>query len=416
VTRLPGRVQRRLRGPGSLLISSLCLGCAESALERASGEAGVRDAGASEACVPGHVSEAPALTGPHCVGLERLVLIDAARSDPFATNERPRSVSLTLHYPIAAGSAAEPAPYGDLEIWGVVYGGALPQGMHSQAVLDEAVAEPADADADGFPLLLYSPGFARGLAETNTFMAQELASHGYVVAMVDHPYVSLAVRDGDGSIVRFGDGREALAMPDDIAGSEDAVYAFPVVVDDLRFVLDELARRTRDHPRWRGRIDLARVGAFGHSYGGAAAAELLRSDPRVKAAIDYDGRFHRDVLERGVGGPLLLMAIDGRITGEPPPNENYGYRAALRTAEPGYYVEIEGAIHTMFQADIGVLWKRKRGTSDPRWSGDMDADSTLALCTAYSRAFFDAYLKDGATDALERVSGAFAGVRFGVAR
>jgi predicted dienelactone hydrolase len=341
-----------------------------------------------------------------------MVWSDEGRDDPFAPGARPRELSVTLHYPIEPGGHGTPAPYGDLETWGVLYGGALVPGEFSHAVLDTAVAEVPG----GFPLLVYSPGFAAGLAETNTFMIQELVSHGYVVLAVDHPYVSLAVRDSAGAIVRFADGLEALAMPDDPAVSEQSVYAFPVVVDDLRFVLARVLQLGKDDPAWRGRIDAARVGVFGHSYGGAAAAELLRTDARVKAAINYDGRYHADVLEHGIGAPLLLMAIDGRITGEPPPNDNYGYREATRTAEPGYFLEIEGAIHGMFQADLGVLMKRKRGESDPVWSGQLDADLNLELCNAYNRAFFDVYLRGAEERPLEDLAARFTGVRFGRAR
>lgn len=363
---------------------------------------------AADGCGPTHASVAPALSGRYCVGVTRRVLRDPARSDPFALGEvRAREVSVTLRYPIASGSRAAPAPYGDRETWGVLFGKALPSGAFSQALLDESVAD------DRFPLLVYSPGFDQGLADTNTFMIEELVSHGYVVAAVDHPFVSYAVRRDDGSIVRFGDGREALAMPDDIAATDAAVYAFPVVIDDLEFVLDRILELARNDPAWRGRIDEHHIGAFGHSYGGAAAAELVRSDPRVRAGIDYDGQFHSDVLAHGIGGPLLLIAVGGRITADPPPNDNYGYRIGLGSATPGYYAELRGAVHGMFQADLGVLIKRQLGKNDPVWSGEIDADRNLELCSAYNLAFFDATLKGASTAALEEIANAYDFVRFG---
>jgi dienelactone hydrolase len=401
--------QRQPRGNRYLAIVASALlgllGCEASAVARDGSRESARP------CVPGHASIEPALTGPYCVGMQRFVLTDSARDEPFTRDPADsRQVALTLHYPIEPGSDAQPAPYGDVATWGVTFGEARPVRAKSSAVLDEAIANTGT----GFPLVLYSPGFALGLSDTNTFMIHALVSHGYVVAAVDHPYVSLAVRlDGD-RIARFDDDLHPVAMPDDVVGDDD-VYAFPTVVDDLAFVLDHVLDLAREDEAWRGRIDATRVGAFGHSYGGAAAAELLRRDERVSAAIDYDGRFHPDAVEHGIGGPLLLVAIEGRVTADSPPNGNYDYRNALRTARPGDYAEIAGAIHGTFQADIGVLLERKNGKPDVEASGTIDPETALAIFQALNFAFFDAELGDGSEAELRAVARAHPEVRVGVA-
>ncbi|GBF77396.1 putative carboxylic ester hydrolase [Paenibacillus sp. 598K] len=41
-----------------------------------------------------------------------------------------------------------------------------------------------------------------------------------------------------------------------------------------------------------GRLDLSRIGMFGHSYGGAASAQMLLKDPRIKAAMNMDGTLY----------------------------------------------------------------------------------------------------------------------------
>jgi pimeloyl-ACP methyl ester carboxylesterase len=58
---------------------------------------------------------------------------------------------------------------------------------------------------------------------------------------------------------------------------------------------------------WYQRLDLTRVGALGHSLGGAVAAEACYLDPRIKAALDMDGWMFGKALEQGLTKPLMLV-------------------------------------------------------------------------------------------------------------
>ncbi|MER7343669.1 hypothetical protein ABT403_38400, partial [Streptomyces sp. NPDC000075] len=59
---------------------------------------------------------------------------------------------------------------------------------HSRAVFNAPVADGGGR----LPVVLFSPG-SGGVRTQNTAWAEELASHGYVVAALDHPYDSAAV-------------------------------------------------------------------------------------------------------------------------------------------------------------------------------------------------------------------------------
>ena len=58
-------------------------------------------------------------------------------------------------------------------------------------------------------------------------------------------------------------------------------------------MLDELEKldRTPGHPL-ESRLRMDRVGAYGHSFGGAVSVELAREDSRVRAALELDGVLH----------------------------------------------------------------------------------------------------------------------------
>ena len=120
------------------------------------------------------------------------------------------------------------------------------------------------------PVVLFCPSWT-GRKNQNTVQAEELASHGFVVVGIDHPYAT--------ALTVFPDGRAiagALGGFLDCSTDESLAASLRVADEqlrlrlaDARFVLDELERLDRDDPGglFTGRLDLGRVGIFGHSFG-----------------------------------------------------------------------------------------------------------------------------------------------------
>ena len=109
--------------------------------------------------------------------------------------------------------------------------------------------------ADGpWPVVVVSHG-AGGDRDTHFAQAQDLAAHGYVVVCIEHVGSN---RD------RLTQGLRPLQNLDAMIRDADEVLARP---RDVAFAIDEAERWNRSHPRLRGRCDLARVGAMGHSFG-----------------------------------------------------------------------------------------------------------------------------------------------------
>lgn len=150
------------------------------------------------------------------------------------------------------------------------------------------------------PVLLYSPGGADPRT-IGTSLAEDLASHGYVVIIMDHP--------GEASEVEFPGGRlRTIELPPEVR--TDPVLARKMMTTrfaDVKFVLDQLEDL---------HVDPQRVGIYGHSAGGATAAVSLE-DPRIHAAANLEG--YLDTLDgelypiarHGTDKPLLLAGTDG---------------------------------------------------------------------------------------------------------
>jgi predicted dienelactone hydrolase len=140
--------------------------------------------------------------------------------------------------------------------------------------------------AERFPVVLLTPGGGTGRT-LNTAWAEELASHGYVVAALDHPYDSTAVVFADGRTVRrpaypVGSDAEARRLVEELAAVKAA---------DLSSALTYLGRLDSGEVEsiLAGRLDTDRAAVAGMSAGGGGAFQAARTDERFSAVVTLDG-------------------------------------------------------------------------------------------------------------------------------
>jgi len=86
----------------------------------------------------------------------------------------------------------------------------------------------------------------------------------------------------------------------------------PMWSGDTKFVVDQLERLNAADPsdRFTGRLDMRRLGMFGHSFGGATALQFCHDNSRCRAGIDIDGAPHGSVVNEGLSQPLLFLVSD----------------------------------------------------------------------------------------------------------
>jgi pimeloyl-ACP methyl ester carboxylesterase len=178
---------------------------------------------------------------------------------------------------------------------------------------------------------------------------------------------------------------------------------------DIGFVLDRLERLNGSDSsgKFTGRLDMTRVGVFGHSFGGATAAQFCHDDSRCKAGIDVDGAPFGSVVREGMDKPFLFLLSDhSHESGA----ESDRILANIQSiydrlpAEGRLRIAIRGADHFLF-SDDGALLKSHIVMGALRMVGILGIDGRRQLAvTAYCvHSFFDAYLK-GAGDSRLRIS------------
>ena len=162
------------------------------------------------------------------------------------------------------------------------------------------------------------------------------------------------------------------------------------------------------HGFLRGRIDLGRIGAFGHSIGGVTSLVLAARDTGVRAAINIDGDVMGDAREVRPHQPLLLISSDLPKMDESPtdwsPKRLELFHQGLERSEKrrtdewtnlssqsvsAHRVRIIGAMHLNFTD--AALASGHAQSLEARWMkfGSIDAERGLTITSNLVRSFFD---------------------------
>src|SRR6478752_7151805 len=251
----------------------------------------------------------PEPTGPSPVGTTSVCLNDVSRRHPWAAGVNTRELMVSLWYP-AAPSDGPRARYmtpaeSRLQLTSRGITGVPPDALST--VRTNAVSDAVPVGHEGsLPLVVLSPGFTNP-RHTLTGLAEDLASHDYVVAGIDHTYESLATAFPDGRITTC----LAREAPRRGPGFWEKVVTGRAA--DVSFVLGEL---TGAHPAGPGAglIDPSRIAMAGHSAGGAAAIAAMLADSRIRAGIDMDGATHAPIPDGGLSRPFLFLGKQANYT------------------------------------------------------------------------------------------------------
>lgn len=346
----------------------------------------------------------PAPTGPYAVG--RAVYDwgdDPGLAAPAARGTR-REVLAWIWYPAAAGDSAGVVEYLPAQMRaavdrsrGPIIGTFLTRDLAKVAA--HSLRMPAVSQRErAYPVVLMRGG-ASAEVWNYTILAEDLASHGYVVVGIDVPYVSNVVAFPDGRVMR----RAPANDPELVFGATDSARRIDAIMaawtSNMAFALDRLRQLNDSAGRspLGGRLDLGRVGVFGHSLGGAEAAQFCHDDPRCTAGIDVDGAPLGSAVRDGIPRPFMFLL--GGHANEPDRDSRH-IEADIQAIydrlpkDARLRVEIRGAYHFGF-SDDGAVIKSHILLRSLRTLGIVGMDGRRQLeVTAYCiRSFFDAQLK-----------------------
>ena len=322
--------------------------------------------------------ELPDTTGKYSVGTREWILKDTSRFEIYTSlPDDTRKFTAKIWYP------GTPTPKGDFkrnpympnastESKAFANLTGLPEFFltHLRLIKTHSfVGSPLTDRLSVFPVILFSHGHAfYASARQNTSLMEELASHGFVVIALNHPYESLAtvfpemnemalldtalIHEIRGSVTR-GPTRDSLVA---IISKADAITAkmaheellkcngllarsVDIWQKDVAYVVSHVLENPPD-AEFVGRLDTNNIGIVGMSLGGANAAVSCSESPQIKAGINMDGFVYGDAYTEGIAQPFTFMYSQRNIE-----MNRFLYR---RMSGDTYVMNIQGTEHTDF--------------------------------------------------------------------
>jgi len=364
------------------------------------------------------------------VGTTVIALEDRERAEVYESTPGHRSVVLQVWYPAEVASGKR-----DLYI-NRPLANALEKWMGIPALLlgdpqpsSSFLGAPIFTDHERSPVVLFNHGYG-SFASQNYTQMEALASHGFIAIGLSHPYTSLLTQYPDGRNLERADnaywrslpglaknldaeGMRFKAFVDRIRDSGTATQKLRVLQDltqsefyrllhgdfdtwvaDSLFVLHQLPGLNDSNPLLGHRMDLERVGIYGHSFGGAVAAQVALEAPFLaRAGLNLDGPqllYHAESTTSLEVPFAFVYSTDTRIGNITCDQSGLNDGFFLSALAPVYRLTVQGASHENF-SDLTYIDALKGNPV----LGSIDNRAVGKLTSQLIVNYFAHYLQDG---------------------
>lgn len=353
----------------------------------------------------------PKPTGAYAVGTQYMSFEDFERKECFSTTEEYRNVPVQVWYPASEVSGKKCATWinsSKAMDYFVEYR-KLPNllGHLSLVKTNSHLNASISAKEKKYPVIVFSGGAAMFYGQ-NVIQMEELASHGYIVFAVGHPYEDFADIYPDGRLVPYSqeqqiklsmDIKQAVEIAKQSKINENSPEFTKLVLrnaksnnesvkiwaDDITFVINKIEEldKGKESGIFKGKLDIASIGVFGHSFGGAASGQACLKDSRIKAFANMDGGVFGDATDKCISQPFMILTTGGK--------EKSRITEGYSNQQKNYImVAVAGAKHMNFSdlnSLIPVLGKLTG------FLGNISETRQNEITNTYLLAFFDREIK-----------------------
>ena len=296
----------------------------------------------------GNLKELPKPLGKHIVGITQLDFTDKSRKKVFSfeKDDAFRKIPVTIFYPAESNKNKDSAPYASPELLEPI--SKMTFGLISKNATKVKTNcyknAPIATGKNNYPVIIFNHGYGSYTMQS-TVLCSDLASFGYIVVSVGHPYESSGVKYLDDSIIKmpeiiqknvkssslleeyklirkvskastkeyYSDSKAMEMSEQFVKNYQDLNDNVKIWVNDSVFVAEQLSAlnegKTESMFKNKLNLDLG-IGITGHSYGGATAAQACLNDNRFVAGINIDGATCGNFVYKDINTPFMLLGTN----------------------------------------------------------------------------------------------------------
>lgn len=360
----------------------------------------------------------PKPTGEYQIATQKLFLTDTLRKEKFTSRRKYREIYVKIWYPVRAEGEYEYEYFLNDYPTKVVADIFKSVGLDRDLVdiIKQTQTHSLSEDFElpsgqKFPVILFNPGFYFGMSDFYTAIIENLASHGYIVCCINHPYEQPFVESSGKDAYMKKKKAQLAYLPLFLM---EKFRNFKIDTDEeieatTRLYLNKLKRFDKILRRWTADneffisylekvsnsptspslfagMNLDRMGVLGQSVGGSVSGQLcLQNSERIKAGINLDCFQFGDMIDEPLQTPFMLMQ-----------SEHYplwilGNSVVYRNHQSDFYrTTIKNARHFVF-SDASFL-DLISAEDKKKMIGNIEGDETVQLINNYILEFFNSYL------------------------
>ena len=362
------------------------------------------------------VIDLPAPEGSYGVGSRSFVLEDQSRPEIHTIDSKDKRVLfIEAWYPIDHHSSKDAK---QTSLWQELYKGENDVVSffmkYLKRVQTHSYQEALPSSKGPFPVIVFNHGLQMFTSQ-NTLLMEHLASNGYVVFSLAHPYESLRVNlPNKGAVLpKFLSSKQAFmkglewmdkaSRPIEAAKDSISLLTNPHDQQQVMLAAIENSELNQVVERWRrdnqltinwlfesqndlqdlgNVLDTSRIGVMGMSLGGATATEICKSDHRVKAAINIDGLQYGNRNNVRLSKPFMMIySQDG---------EGLNQFLKSNTTNDYHQYTFVGSKHADF-TDMTLVWPVMKVYGQ---LGSIPGERMIKLTNEVVLNFWDHYLKN----------------------
>ena len=350
----------------------------------------------------------PKPTGEYAVGTFTFTVYDAVDETMYNAPGTKRSIPARVYYPVLKESVKDlpKARYLTKEMINAIRKQYMMPLNYEKAEQDgsnrsECYENAPFIEGGKFPLILFSHGYG-SFREAHSYMLCEIASHGYWIVSIGHPYEGMLTELDNGTTYKTPKGItshcyspyfKAVSALKKLCKAKGTNEELWLMFDNLqktynRFLMERIAAWETDtgialqylKENYGELINWENgVGVTGHSAGGATAFALCEDEPGTfTCGTNMDGGLFGDHEGKSINTPFLQMNCET--------NKTSVTWAFLKNRKPAYHAVIRDMQHLGF-SDM------KHQIPMKSMVGKLDPDTAHNEVCRIQLEFFDTYLK-----------------------